>query len=110
VELAIILQCLQRALATWFDKQVYDSKVSTKASISTYITFAVIWSQLASGFNNTTKSGEQLANACFQVTLQILRAFSQREYFPLYGGIFASFDGKALRAYFGLFRRTAAAS
>ncbi|WP_373535945.1 tetratricopeptide repeat protein [Microcoleus sp.] len=97
VELAIILQCLQRALATWFDKQVYDSKVSTKASISTYITFAVIWSQLASGFNNSTKSGEQLANACFQVTLQILRAFSVREYFPLYGGIFASFDGKALR-------------
>ncbi|WP_445245638.1 tetratricopeptide repeat protein [Microcoleus sp. OTE_8_concoct_300] len=97
VELAIILQCLQRALAIWFDKQVYDSQVSTKASISTYITFAVIWSQLASGFNNSTKSGEQLANACFQVTLQILRAFSQREYFPLYGGIFASFDGKALR-------------
>ena len=97
LELAIILQCLQRALATWFDKQVYDSKVSTKASISTYITFAVVWSQLASGFNNSTKSGEQLANACFQVTLQILRAFSQREYFPLYGGIFASFDGKALR-------------
>ncbi|MEO6860495.1 MAG: hypothetical protein ABI180_02930 [Microcoleus sp.] len=97
VELAIILQCLQRALVTWFDKQVYDSKVSTKASISTYITFSVIWSQLASGFNNSTKSGEQLANACFQVTLQILRAFSQREYFPLYGGIFASFDGKALR-------------
>ncbi|MEG3863269.1 tetratricopeptide repeat protein [Microcoleus sp. herbarium12] len=97
VELAIILQCLQRALVTWFDKQVYDSKVSTKASISTYITFSVIWSQLASGFNNSTKSGEQLANACFQVTLQILRAFSGREYFPLYGGIFASFDGKALR-------------
>ena len=97
VELAIILQCLQRALATWFDKQVYDSKVSTKASISTYITFAVIWSQLASGFNNSTRGGEQLANACFQVTLQILRTFSGREYFPLYGGIFASFDGKALR-------------
>jgi tetratricopeptide (TPR) repeat protein len=97
VELAIVLQSLQRALAIWFDKQVYDSKVSTKASISTYITFAVIWSQLASGFNNSTKMGEQLANACFQVTLQILRAFSQREYFPLYGGIFASFDGKALR-------------
>jgi tetratricopeptide (TPR) repeat protein len=97
VELAIILQCLQRALVTWFDKQVYDSKVSTKASISTYITFSVIWSQLASGFNDSTKSGEQLANACFQVTLQILRAFSGREYFPLYGGIFASFDGKALR-------------
>lgn len=97
LELAIILQCLQRALVTWFDKQVYDAKVSTKASISTYITFSVIWSQLASGFNNSTKSGEQLANACFQVTLQILRAFSQREYFPLYGGIFASFDGKALR-------------
>jgi tetratricopeptide (TPR) repeat protein len=97
VELAIVLQCLQRALVTWFDKQVYDAKASAKAAISTYINFAVIWSQLANGFNNSTKSGEQLANACFQITLQILRAFAQREYFPLYGGIFASFDGKSLR-------------
>lgn len=97
VEIAIVLQCLQRALVTWFDKQVYDAKASAKAAISTYITFSVIWSQLANGFNNSTKSGEQLANACFQITLQILRAFAQREYFPLYGGIFASFDGKSLR-------------
>lgn len=97
VELTIVLQCLQRALIIWFDKQIYDAKASAKAAISTYINFAVIWSQLANGFNNSTKSGEQLANACFQVTLQILRAFAQRDYFPLYGGIFASFDGKSLR-------------
>ena len=31
------------------------------------------------------------------MTLQILRAFSQREYFPLYGGIFASFSGEYLQ-------------
>ncbi|OCR01425.1 hypothetical protein BCD67_23525 [Oscillatoriales cyanobacterium USR001] len=97
IELAIILQCLQRGLVAWFDKLVYDSKVGAKLSISTFLTFAAIWSQLANGFNNSTRSGEILANGCFQITLQVLRVFSQCSYFPLYGGIFASFSGEYLR-------------
>jgi tetratricopeptide (TPR) repeat protein len=101
IELTVILQSLQRGLVVWFDKMVYDSKVGAKLSISTYLTFALIWSQLANAvhrstrFNSTTR--ERLTNACFQVTLQILRAFSQRDYFPLYGGIFAAFTGEYLR-------------
>ena len=91
VELAVILQCLQRGLVTWFDKLIYDSKVGSKLSISTFLTFAVIWSQLGNGFTRL------YADGCFQVTLQILRTFAQREYFPLYGGIFASFAGNYLR-------------
>jgi tetratricopeptide (TPR) repeat protein len=35
--------------------------------------------------------------ASFQITLQILRTFAQQSYFPLYGGIFASFTGEYLR-------------
>lgn len=97
IELTVILQCLQRGLVTWFDKLVYDSKVGAKLSISTFLTFASIWCQLANGFNNSTRSGEILANGCFQITLQVLRAFSQCDYFPLYGGIFASFSGEYLR-------------
>ena len=97
IELAVILQCLQRGLVAWFDKLVYDSKVGAKLSISTFLTFAVIWCQLANGFNNLTRSGEILANSCFQLTLQVLRAFSQRNYFPLYGGVFASFSGEYLQ-------------
>ncbi|MDF0556507.1 tetratricopeptide repeat protein [Kamptonema sp. UHCC 0994] len=97
IELAVILQCLQRGLVAWFDKLIYDSKVGAKLSISTFLTFAVIWCQLANGFNNSTRSGEILANSCFQLTLQVLRAFSQRDYFPLYGGVFASFSGEYLR-------------
>lgn len=97
IELAVILQCLQRGLVAWFDKLIYDSKVGAKLSISTFLTFAAIWSQLANGFNNSTRSGEILANSCFQLTLQVLRAFSQRDYFPLYGGVFASFSGEYLR-------------
>lgn len=96
VELAVILQCLQRGLVNWFDQLVYDSKITEKLSISTYLTFAFIWSQLASGFGSS--SNNLFANGCFQVTLQILRNFSQRNYFPLYGGIFASFSGSALRS------------
>jgi tetratricopeptide (TPR) repeat protein len=96
VELAVILQCLQRGLVNWFDQLVYDAKITEKLSISTYLTFAFIWSQLASGFSSSYNN--QFANGCFQVTLQILRNFSQRNYFPLYGGIFASFSGSALRS------------
>ena len=93
VELAVILQCLQRGLVEWFDKLIYDAKVGAKLSISTFLTFAAIWCQLADGF----QARPSLNNSCFQVTLQILRAFSQREYFPLYGGIFASFSGEYLQ-------------
>ncbi|MGD1713688.1 tetratricopeptide repeat protein [Dapis sp. BLCC M172] len=93
VELAVILQCLQRGLVEWFDKLIYDAKVGAKLSISTFLTFAAIWCQLADGF----QARPSLSNSCFQVTLQILRAFYQREYFPLYGGIFASFSGEYLQ-------------
>ncbi|HEY9729204.1 MAG TPA: tetratricopeptide repeat protein [Chroococcales cyanobacterium] len=99
VELTVILQCLQRGLVTWFDKMVYDSKVGAKLSISTFIVFAVIWSQLANAVNHfvTIANRDEMVNGCFQVCLQILRAFAQREYFPLYGGVFASFSGSSLR-------------
>lgn len=93
VELTVVLQCLQRGLVQWFDKLVYDAKVGAKLSISTFLTFAAIWCQLANGF----ASNSSFVNACFQVSLQILRAFSQEAYFPLYGGIFASFSGAYLR-------------
>ncbi len=99
VELAVILQYLQRGLVAWFDKMVYDSKVGAKLSISTFIVFAVIWSQLAIALNQALMSSrrEILVNGCFQVSLQILRTFAQQDYFPLYGGVFASFSGNHLR-------------
>jgi tetratricopeptide (TPR) repeat protein len=99
VELAVILQCLQRGLVNWFDKMVYDSKVGAKLSISTFIVFAVLWSQLASALNQVVASTQHdaIINGCFQVSLQILRAFAQRAYFPLYGGVFASLSGNYLR-------------
>lgn len=99
VELTIVLQCLQRGLVAWFDKMVYDSKVGAKLSISTFIVFAVIWSQIASALNQTLSSMQRdgIVNGCFQVSLQVLRAFAQRDYFPLYGGVFASLSGNYLR-------------
>lgn len=101
VALAIVLQCLQQGLVAWFDKLVYDSKVGSKLSISTFLTFAVIWSQMANGFGQSSflSSGFRalLVDGCFQVTLQVLRAFSQRDYFPLYGSLYASFAGKYMR-------------
>lgn len=91
VEIAIILQYLQRGLVNWFDQQPYNVQAGSKMSISTFLTFAVIWSQLANGTNSI------LNNGCSQIMLQILRTFAQRPYFPLYGGIFASFSGSYLR-------------
>ncbi|MBR8834926.1 MAG: tetratricopeptide repeat protein [Stigonema ocellatum SAG 48.90 = DSM 106950] len=93
VEMALILQYLQRGLVNWFDQQAYNIQAGSKLSISTFLTFAVIWSQLASGLGEGTPFGQ----ASSQVLLQTLRNFTQRPYFPLYGGIFASFSGTYLR-------------
>jgi tetratricopeptide (TPR) repeat protein len=94
LELAFILQYLQRGLVSWFDQQTYNIQAGSKLSISTFLTFAVIWSQLASGFSSIAGV---YSDACSQIMLQILRNFAQRSYFPLYGGIFASFSGNYLR-------------
>lgn len=101
VELAVVLQYLQRGLVSWFDKMVYDAKIGSKLSISTFLAFAVIWSQLAQGLSQNpglnANSQERFAKGCWQITQQSLRAFAQRDYFPLYGGVFASFTGDYLR-------------
>ncbi|AFY56431.1 hypothetical protein Riv7116_3991 [Rivularia sp. PCC 7116] len=93
VELTLSLQYLQRGLVNWFDQQAYNVKAGSNLSISTFLTFSVIWSQLGNGFGADTSYG----SAAWQIVLQILRNFSQRPYFPLYGGIFASFSGNYLK-------------
>lgn len=93
VELTLVLQYLQRGLVNWFDQQAYNIKAGSKLSISTFLTFAALWNQLANGFNSTIR----YSNASSQILLQLLRNFAQRPYFPLYGGIFASFSGSYLR-------------
>ncbi|MBD2665878.1 tetratricopeptide repeat protein [Richelia sinica] len=94
VELTIVVQFLQRGLVNWFDQQAYDVQAGPKLSISTFLTFAVIWSQLASAFHGQVTA---YSNGASQIMLQILRTFAQRPYFPLYGGLFASFSGSYLR-------------
>lgn len=101
VEIAVLLQNLQAGLVAWFEKQPFDSKWGTAASISTFLSFAVVWCQLSNGFDYAASidlgKREQLAKACFQMLLQILRAFAHQPYFPLYGGVFALFGGDYLR-------------
>lgn len=94
VELAILMQYLQRGLVTWFDQQPYNSKFGKELSNSTFLTFAYIWCELWQVFVN---SKPELADGCFLAMLQILRIFAQREDFPLYSGIFASFSGDYLQ-------------
>lgn len=99
-ELVIVLQYLQSGLVAWFEKQPYDSKWGTKQSIATFLTFAVIWSQLFTGFEQSSLSAtdrQQLSQGCFQLVLQGLRTFSQQPFFPLYGGVFALLSGEYLK-------------
>lgn len=102
VELILILQYLEQGLIAWFDRLVYDSKVGANLSISVFLAFATIWSQLAQGLQQVSSLNSQhrtqLVDGAFLVTLQILRRFAQRPYFPLYGGIYASFSGQALNS------------
>ncbi len=101
VELSIVVQTLQRGLVSWAENQSYSSKIGTSLSVSIFLTFALIWSELASGFarsswlNSVNRS--RFSEASFRVTLQILRIFAQRDYFPLYGTIYTSFTGAYFR-------------
>ncbi|MBF2078934.1 MAG: tetratricopeptide repeat protein [Synechococcales cyanobacterium T60_A2020_003] len=100
LELAIVLRCIQQGLVAWFEKRVYDARLGGTLAMSSFLTFAVLWSQLAIAVlqgRAVTGSATVLSDACFQITLQILRSFAQRSYFPLYGGVFASFSGQYLR-------------
>ncbi|MEO0985008.1 MAG: hypothetical protein AAFY20_05605 [Cyanobacteria bacterium J06639_14] len=95
LELAIALQRLQLGLIVWFDQQPYDPKAGKRLSIATFLTFAVVWSQLSNRFNQLGQS--LLTEGCFQMTLQVLRQFAQQDYFPLYGGLFTALSGEPLQ-------------
>jgi tetratricopeptide (TPR) repeat protein len=100
IELTVLFQTLQRGLIAWFEKQPYDSKWGTKQAVATFLTFAVLWSQLCQGLqqhSGISVQRYQLVQGCFQMMLQGLRSFSQQPYFPLYGGVFALFPGDTLK-------------
>ncbi len=101
VELAILLQYLQKGLVRWFDQQPYNFRAGHHLAGTTFLAFALIWCELSNGFQSSQQLSERdrqyLAKICFRITLQILRTFAQRENFPLYGGVFASFAGESLR-------------
>ncbi len=91
----VVLQRLQRALVNWFDQQPYDPKAGKRLSIATFLSFAVVWSQIA---NRLGQLGQvSLAQGSFQVLLQGLRQFANQPYFPLYGGLFTALSGEPLR-------------
>ena len=101
VELAIVLQAIEHGLVGWAENLVYNSKAGAKLAIAIFLTFGVIWSQLANGFSRSTSlnsmNRDRYTEAAFRITLQGLRVFSQRDYFPLYGTVFASFTGGYFR-------------
>jgi tetratricopeptide (TPR) repeat protein len=95
LEIAFALQRLQLSLTAWFDKQPYDPRAGKRLSIATYLTFAVVWSELSGRFQQLGQSA--LAQGCFQLVLQGLYQFAQQDYFPLYGGLFTALSGESLR-------------
>ncbi|MGD1897445.1 MAG: tetratricopeptide repeat protein [Phormidesmis sp.] len=98
VDLAVALHFIQCSLIVWFDKQPYSAKAGKQLSYSTSLIFAAIWGQLSQGFVSAgNTSYRTLGDGCFQLMLQILRTFAQRDDFPLYGGVFASFSGDYLQ-------------
>lgn len=101
IELFVIFRELQKGLVAWFDKQPYSAQFGKRLSNATLMMFAIIWCELSNGLrqadNLLPSDRAQLGKAAFQIALQILRMFAQREDFPLYGGIFVSFSGENLR-------------
>lgn len=92
---AVVMQRLQLALVNWFDNQPYDPRAGKRLSIATFLTFAVVWSQISSRLS--TLGQTPLAEGSFQMALQVLRQFANQPYFPLYGGLFTALSGEPLR-------------
>lgn len=101
VEFSIVVQTLQRGLVSWAENQSYSSKAGRSLCVSLFLTFALIWSELANGFAQSSSlnsiNRSRFSEASFRVTLQILRIFAQRDYFPLYGTIYTPFTGGHFR-------------
>lgn len=101
VELSILLRYLQNGLVHWFDQQPYDAQAGMHMTGMTFVAFAMIWGELSNGFQNSQYLSERdrqyLSKICFRISLQTLRTFAQRENFPLYGGVFATFSGDSFR-------------
>jgi tetratricopeptide (TPR) repeat protein len=102
IDLALTLQLTQRGLVNWFEQQPYDSKWGTQQAITTFLSFAVLWGQLSAGIAQSSSmsssiSSEGVEQGCFQMALQTLRSFTQRTYFPMYGGVFALLSGRYLQ-------------
>jgi tetratricopeptide (TPR) repeat protein len=101
VEAVVALTFLQRALVTWFERQVYAETIGRKLLISIYLSFAALWGQLSGCWQGCQKlpsqQRQQLSQHCLQLCLQVLQTFSEQDYFPLYGGIFATLNGQSLR-------------
>jgi len=93
--LAWVFQRLQLGLVSWFDQQPYDPRAGKRLSIATYLTFAVVWSQLQARLQQLGQT--MLVQGCFQMLLQVLYQFAQQDYFPLYGGLFAALSGESLQ-------------
>ena len=95
VTLGVVLPRLQLALVSWFDRQPYDPQAGKRLSIATFLTFAVVWGQIA---NRLGGQGQRtLAMGSFQLAMQGLRQFANQIYFPLYGGLFTALSGEPLR-------------
>ncbi len=94
VQLGILLHYLKQGLVKWFDQQPYNVKLGKKLSYSTFLIFASIEASLAQGFQS---SRPHLSRVSFQLMQHTLRSFAQRDDFPLYGGVFAAFDGGYLQ-------------
>jgi tetratricopeptide (TPR) repeat protein len=101
VELTIVLQSIQQGMIHWVENLIYSAKSGSKIAITLFLTFGVVWSQLANGFSQSTFlngiNRERYSEGAFRVTLQWLRVFAQRDYFPLYGTVFATFTGGYFR-------------
>jgi tetratricopeptide (TPR) repeat protein len=101
VELAIVLQTVQQGLINWADKLIYSAKTGAKLSISIFLSFVILWAQLANGWQRAAGLNslhrDRYADGAFRITLQVIRIFAQQDYFPLYGSIFAAFHGGYLQ-------------
>ncbi|WP_218079866.1 tetratricopeptide repeat protein [Anthocerotibacter panamensis] len=93
LEFTLVLRYAELTLLQVFEQRVMSGREGDRLAAATYLTFVGIWSELSYALQ---AQDSFLAEPSYQVSLQVLRSFAQKSYFPLFGPVLVSLSGAAL--------------
>ncbi len=93
VEWVLVLRFTEFTLLELFEQRLPAGIQATRLAINTHLTFISLWSQLSEYLRQQESA---LLLAAYKVSLQVLKSFARKPYFPLYGPMLVNLSGAAV--------------